>query len=63
MNRWKIWITYYYADGRVSGYGVYTRDYGSKQAAVRAARQQFNDPKLATWVVSQDRPWSFPENV
>jgi hypothetical protein len=63
MERWKIWITYYDADGRIVGYGVHTRDYVLKQSAVKRARQLFGDSNFATWIVSQDRPWTFPENV
>lgn len=64
MDRWKIYITYYDPkDGHVTGYGVYPRDYEHKSSAVRKARQLFDDPKFATWVVSQTIPWSFPHSI
>lgn len=64
MDHWKIYITYYDPkDGHITGYGIYIRDYQHKQSAVRQARNLFNDPKLATWIVSKTTPWSFPQHI
>lgn len=53
---WKIWITYYDHDRRVVGYGVYTKEYTRRDAAVRRAKQMFGDNPCMSWIVSQTDP-------